>query len=163
MALTAFCGLLTQTSFAAPRQETKPESKPETKDEKPAKTENKPQASVASKKPFATIKATDEAVTKALDAKDLDAAKKLVGKEGTFTGTVAKIYTARNNSLMILNFDSDFRSAMAAKLEPEDYDKFPNIKDLRDKKILVKGKFILYKNQVEIELTDPAQIKIIEK
>ena len=64
---------------------------------------------------------------------------------------------------MILNFDPDFRSALTAILEPGEFDKFPNLKDLRDKKILVKGKFVLYKNQPQIELTDPAQIKIIEK
>jgi len=44
------------------------------------------------------------------------------------------------------------------------YSKFPKIKDLRGKTILVKGKFILYKKtHPEIELTDPAQIKIIEE
>ena len=165
-ALGAFAGLLANSGtvgFAAPRQETKPETKPKATDDATEKPANKSQESVASKKAFATIKADDEAVTKALDAKDLDAAKKLVGKEGSFTGTVTKIYTAKNNSLMVLDFDADFRSALTAKLEPGEYDKFPKIKDLLDKKILVKGKFVLYRKQVEIELTDPAQIKIIEK
>lgn len=102
-------GLLTNAGsagFAAPRQETKPETKA-AQTEKPA---NKSQESVATKKPFGTIKATDEAITKALDVKDLAGAKKLVGKEGSFVGTVVKIYTAKGNSLMVLNFDADFRS-----------------------------------------------------
>ena len=146
--------------LAAPRQETKPETK-DAQTEKPA---NKSQASVASKKPFGTVKADDAAVTKALDAKDMEGAKKLIGKEGSFVGTVVKIYTAKGNSLMILNFDPDFRSALTAILEPGEFDKFPNLKDLRDKKVLVKGKFVLYKKtQPQIELTDPAQIKIVEK
>ena len=146
--------------LAAPRQETKTETK-DSQTEKPA---NKSQESVASKKPFGTIKATDEAVTKALDAKDVEGAKKLIGKEGAFVGTVVKIYTAKGNSLMVLNFDPDFRSALTAILEPGEFDKFPNLKDLRDKKVLVKGKFVLYKKtQPQIELTDPAQIKIVEK
>ena len=159
----ALFGLLANpgtVGFAAPRQDTKTDAKPETKTEK---SENKSQESVATKKPFGTIKADDDAITKALDAKDLDAAKKRVGKEGAFVGTVTKIYTAKNNSLIVLDFDADFRSALTAKLEPGEYDKFPKMKDLLDKKILVKGKFVLYKKQVEIELTDPAQIKIIEK
>ena len=159
----ALLGLLANTGttgFAAPRQEPKSDAR-DAQTEKPA---NKSQESVASKKPFATIKATDEAVTKALDSKDMEGAKKLIGKEGSFVGTVTKIYTAKGNSLMVLNFDPDFRSALSAILEPGEFDKFPNLKDLRDKKILVKGKFVLYKKtQPQIELTDPAQIKIIEK
>ncbi len=152
---------LNSAGIAAPRQDTNPETKSGAKTDK---TETKSQESVASKKPFGTIKANDEAVTKALEARDLEAGKKLIGKEGAFVGTVSKIYTAKGNSLMVLNFDPDFRSAMTAILEPGEYDKFPNLKDLRDKKVLIKGKFVLYrKTQPQIELTDPAQIKIVDK
>ena len=130
-------------------------------DDGEAKKTNKSQAEVAAKVEFAKVKADDEEVSKALISKDVDAAKKLVGKEGAFKGTVTKVYIAKNNSLIVLDFDDDFRNALTAILEPGSFAKFPKIEDLRDKKILVKGKFVLYKGKPQIELTDPKQIKII--
>jgi len=81
--------------------------------------DKKAQEAVAAKVKFETIKADDPAVAKALGSKDVEAATKLAGKEGTFKGTVTKIYVAKNNSLMILDFDDEYRDALVAKLEPE--------------------------------------------
>lgn len=130
---------------------------------KPSKT-YPAQSTVAVKdKKFAVVKEGDAALTGALESRDLAKAKTLLNKQGKFVGTVVKVYIAPNNSLVILNFAKDFRNHLTAVLEPADYAKFPDLKMLADKKVLVSGKFVAYKQQVEIELTDMSQIKIVEE
>lgn len=122
----------------------------------------KPQSSVAAKTEFAAARASDPAVAGAIDAKDLTAARKLLNKEGGFVGTVARVYQPENNHLVILNFDKKFTNALTAVLKPAAYAKFPDMDKLEGKKVLVTGKFVAYKGRPEIELTDPAQIKIVK-
>lgn len=134
-------------------QDTKP-----TTEREPAKS----QASVASKTAkFGTVKAGDGSVTKALKASDLDGAKKLVGKEGAFAGTVAATYSPKGNGLLILNFDKNFRNALTAVLRSKNYTDFPDLQTLKGKKVLVSGKFEDYKGTPQILLTKPEQIKLI--
>jgi len=127
------------------------------------KAENKPQSAVAAKdKTFATIAESSAEVKKAVKASDLPAAKKMIGKSGAFTGTVVKVYSTKNNSIVILNFAEKYWTALTAPLKPASYKKFPDLKVLEGKKVLISGKFILYDEKVEIELTDPAQVKIVK-
>jgi hypothetical protein len=102
-------------------------------------------------------------VTKALDAAKLDDLKKQEDKETAFKGTVAKVFTAKGNSLLILNFAKNYKDAATAVLRPANYDKFPDMKKLLNKKVLVSGKIELYNGSPEIVLTKPEQIKIIKE
>jgi len=120
------------------------------------------QASVAAKKEFATAGEKDAAVTKALDASKLAELKKLEDKDATFKGTVAKVFTARGNSMIILNFADNYKEAATAVLRPKYYDKFPDLKKLDGKKVVISGKIVIYKDQPEIILTKPEQIKVIK-
>lgn len=123
----------------------------------------KPQSSVAAKdKTFATIAAADPAVAKATAASDKAASAKLVGKEGALVGTVVAVYSPESNGIVILNFAKNFREAASVILRPKNYAKFPDLKTLKDKKIVVTGKVIDYQGQPEIELTAPTQIKIVK-
>lgn len=151
----ALCLIVSLAPRSAAQSE-KPEGKPASKKEYPA------QASVAVKKEFATISAKDPAVGKATDAKDLPAVKKLLDKTTTLKGTVVKVYTSSNNSILILNFAKNFKEAASVILKPEHYAKFPKMETLKDKTVLVTGKVLLYKEQPEIELTKPEQLKIIQ-
>ncbi len=131
-------------------------------DDKAPKEPAKSQASVASKAAkFATVKAKDDSVTKALKASDLAGAKKLVGKEGAFEGTVAAIYSPKSNTLLILNFDKNFRNALTAVLRVKSFDTFPDMQSLKGKRVLITGKFEDYKGSPQILLTKPEQIKLI--
>lgn len=132
-------------------------------DTKPAPREAaKPQASVASKTAkFGTVKMGDGSVTKALKASDLAGAKKLIGKEAAFEGTVAAVYTPKGNGLLILNFDKNFRNALTAVLRSKNYADFPDMQTLKGKRVLVTGKFEDYKGSAELVLTKPDQIKLI--
>jgi hypothetical protein len=138
------------------------------KDGKPSGGENarpaaKPQSDVASKTAvFGKTSKGDEICKAALDAHDLAAGSKQVDKDGAFKGTVAKVFEPRSGTLAILNFDEDYKKAMTALVRSENFDKFPDLKMLIGKDVLVTGKFMDYHGAVEIVLTNVAQIKVIE-
>ena len=62
---------------------------------------------------------------------------------------------------LILNFARNYKEALVAVLQPEDYAKFPDMQLLRDKHVLVTGKFVHFKGQTEIVLTKPAQVRLV--
>jgi DNA/RNA endonuclease YhcR with UshA esterase domain len=127
-------------------------------DKKPMAT----QASVASKTAkFATVKATDPSVKKAVAATSLDTVMKSVGKSITVVGTVDAVYVPKSNSIVILNFAKEYWTAATAALKAKDYAAFPNMQQLKGKKVLITGTVKEYKEKPEIELLKPAQIKII--
>jgi len=121
------------------------------------------QHAVASKTAkFDTVSKTDESYGAAFDAHDLAGAYKKVGQKGAFKGTVSNIYEERDGDLLILNFDPQYRTALNAVLKNPDFPKFPDMKELKGKEILVSGDFVDYRGKAEIILTDPGQIKIIK-
>ncbi len=119
------------------------------------------QATVAAKKPFATVPAASPAVAKALNAAALDAAQKMIGKAGAFQGTVSKVYVPHGNSVVILDFAFNYHAALTAVVKPDAYAKFPDLSQLEGKHVLISGKFIIFHNAPQIELTSPAQVKVI--
>lgn len=144
--LTALCAVVTPFALA---QEAKPDK-------------NKPQSEVASKTAkFATVKPGDGSVTQALKASDLAGAKKLVGKDGTFEGTVAALFTPKGNGLVILNFDKNYRNALTAVVRSKSFAAFPDLKELKGKRVLITGKFEDYQGRPEVVLTKPEQLKLI--
>ncbi len=123
----------------------------------------KSQSDVASKTAkFEVIPPTNETYKTALDAHALDLALKQVDKEGAFKGTVTGIYEPRSGGLAIVNFDKNYRTALTALLKGADFDKFPDLKILVGKDVLVTGTFIAYQGRAEIVLTNTAQIKLVE-
>lgn len=119
------------------------------------------QASVAAKGTFGTVAATDKSVTAALDAKALADAKKLVGKAGSFQGTVTSVYSPRNHGFLALDFAAHYRDALTADVAPADYAKFPDLSQLVGKHILVSGKFAAHDDTVQLAVTSPDGIKIV--
>lgn len=128
-----------------------------------ALAQDSPQSRAASKKAkFDTIATTDDAIKKALDAHDLQAAAKLVGRNGSFTGTVTKIFSPRSGTIVILNFDRDYKTALTAVVKRDDFGRFPDLTALEGKQVLVTGKFVDFKGATEIDLSKLDQIKIVE-
>lgn len=111
---------------------------------------------------FATVAKTDMLYKGALDAHDKDGGAKLVGKQGSIRGKVAKIYAPRGGKVVILNFDRDYKSALTAVLRKEDFSKFPDLEQLEGKEVVVSGKFVEFKDSPEITLNDPKQISIVK-
>jgi len=98
----------------------------------------------------------------ALDAHDLAGTLKLVGQEGSFRGTVSKFFEERDGDLIVFDFDPNFRTAITAVLKNSDFPKFPDVKMLEGKEIVVSGKFVDFHGKAQIQLTDPKQIRIVK-
>src|SRR5882672_4701549 len=108
---------------------------------------------------FGTVDKDDAAYKNALDAHDLAGALKLVGKNGAFKGTVSKLYEERDGDMIVFDFDPNYRTALTALLRNAAFPKFPDVKTLEGKEIVVSGNFVDYHGKAQIELTGPAQIK----
>ncbi len=111
---------------------------------------------------FEMVDKDDAAYKNALDAHDLAGAQKLIGKEGSFKGTVSKFFEERDGDLIVFDFDPNFRTALTAVLRNADFPKFPDVKALDGKEIVVSGKFVDYHGKAQIELTDPNQIRTVK-
>ena len=130
--------------------------------QQPVKDDRKPQHVVAAKTEFATVAASDDSVKKALRASDIGEARKLIGKEGAFEGKVVAVFAPDSYGLVILNFDERYQNALTAIVFASRFSKFPDLDKLKDKRVLITGKFSDYKGRPQIELTEPSQVRIIK-
>ena len=78
---------------------------------------------------FGTVDKDDVAYKNALDAPDLAGTLKMVGKEGSFKGTVRKLFDERDGDLIVFDFDPNYRTAITAVLKNPDFPKFPDVKN----------------------------------
>jgi hypothetical protein len=111
---------------------------------------------------FETTEKTDPLYKGALDAHELAGALKLVGKDGAFKGTITKLYEERDGDMVVLDFDPNYRTALTAALKNPDFPKFPDVKTLQGKEVVVSGRFVDFHGKAQIELTDPGQIKLVK-
>jgi hypothetical protein len=111
---------------------------------------------------FASADRTNTAYAAALDAHDLDAMHRLIDQTGAFKGTASGTYEPGDGDMIILNFDPQYRMAVSAVLKRPDFAKFPDVKKLVGKEILVTGKFVDYQGRAEMVLTSPDQIKLVQ-
>jgi hypothetical protein len=82
--------------------------------------------------------------------------------DGPMTTPIRQIFEERDGDLLILDFDKNYRTAMTAILRNADFPKFPGMRTLESKEILVAGKFTEYQGRAQIELSDPGQIKLVK-
>jgi hypothetical protein len=163
---------LTMPAFADDAPATPATAAPETK-AIPSKTNSLPpgadakpparqkQADVASATAtFGKVAKTDDAYKSALDAHALDDALKLVGNDGAFKGTAAKVFEPRG--LAIVEFDANYKTALTAIVRGTNFSSFPVLTNLIGKDVLVTGKFIKYREAAEIVLEKPDQIKLAQ-
>ncbi len=135
----------------------------ETAPAKDVKKVKKSQEESASKNAtFATVAASDKSVREAVKATDLASVKKLTGKAITFTGTVTKAFAPKGNNLVILNFASDYKTAVTAIVRQASFGGFPSLSSLEGKKVVVTGTVTEYQGRPEIELKTPSQIKLVK-
>jgi hypothetical protein len=120
------------------------------------------QRDVASGGKLQSVSKTDSAWQQAMDAHELSAAAKLIGQAASFKGTVSKVYESRDGDIVILDFDANYRTALTAVLKKPDFRKFPDLRDLSGKEIIVSGSFVDYQGKAEIVLTSPDQIKLVK-
>ncbi|MBC8139405.1 MAG: hypothetical protein H8F28_26305 [Fibrella sp.] len=122
-----------------------------------------PQSVVASKTAiFASIKVADPSVKKSLPANDLDAVTKRMDKDVTIRGTVRQLFLPKSNSIVVLNFANDYWTAATVSVRARNYDKFPDLRTLKDKKVLITGRVTEYNEKPQIEVSEPGQIRLIK-
>lgn len=130
--------------------------------EKSANKERPSQASVASKGAFGTVKASDAKVKGAKPATDLKAAKALTGKSGAFVGTVTKVFAPKSNSVVLLNFAQEYKTALVGAIDDQDFAKLPDLAKLKGKKVLLTGKVVDFKGQPQIQIDSPDDVRLVE-
>ena len=94
------------------------------------------------------------------------------GWKCTVDGQHAPIYRAnflfraiaipKGDHQVVFDFDPNYRTALTALLRNAAFPKFPDVKTLEGKEIVVSGNFVDYHGKAQIELTDPAQIKLVK-
>ncbi len=118
------------------------------------------QSAVASKTArFETVSANSPEVARALKSDDLAGGTQLAGRTGSFTGTVFSVYNS--TSSVYVDFAQDWHKALSADLKQANAAKFPDMKSLKGKRVVITGVFSLYdKTHPEIDLLSPSQVKI---
>lgn len=132
--------------------------------EKEPKPAGKSQAELALKTAaFAAVAAANPALKSARKATDLAGAKAAEGKgAATFIGTIARVFAPRSNTVVILNFAKDYRSAVSAVVFAKNFAAFPPLAALEGKTVLVTGAVQDYQGSPEIVLTAPGQVKVVK-
>ena len=127
---------------------------------KPSKPAGPSQAARAAKGAFLVVKTA--AVKGAIAATDLAAARKLNGKTATFVGVVDKVYAPKSNGVVLLNFAKDYKTALVGAVQAKDFAAFPNLAQLKGKKVTVSGKVVIFKGAPEVMLEKAGAIKIVK-
>lgn len=126
-----------------------------------------PQWNVSQGGQLARISSNEASQSKPIDAVNLGSAKSRINQDGAITGTVDRVFGGRENKVTIISFAANQRDAVAAVVKQENYTLFPVLQELQGRKLLITGKFELYRARgdrtaPQIELTLPSQIKVIE-
>ncbi len=121
------------------------------------------QTAVASKSAkFGTVAKTDAEYTKAIDAHDFAGAEKLFSEEGAFKGTVAKVFVPNSGTILILNFDNDYKKALTAVVKKANFKSFPDMNQLVGKEVVITGTFNKFNGTLQIELTGPQHVLVVK-
>ncbi|MFN4182935.1 MAG: hypothetical protein ACK4G3_07020 [bacterium] len=85
-----------------------------------------------------------------------------IGQEVIVEGTIVRIGSSKKGTLF-LNFCLDYRKCpFYAVIFASNASLFPNIRQYEGKKVRIRGTIQTYRNQAEIILNSPAQIRLAE-
>lgn len=126
---------------------------------KPAKVT---QAQVALKSAFPVVKATDPSVRSALPATNLAKARTKLNKPAMFSGVVTQVYAPKNGKRVLVDFAPDYKKAVIGLVDARSFKLFPDLRTLKGKRVLLSGRVIAYKEQVQVDLSSPSAIRIVK-
>lgn len=129
---------------------------------KPAKPKGPSQAQVARKGAFPSVGAGDVSVKNAIGATNLAKVRTKLNKTGTFVGVVTDIYAPKNGKRILLDFAPDYKKAVIGLVDAKNFKSFPDLRQLKKKRVLLTGKVILFKEQVQVELVAPSSIRVVK-
>lgn len=128
---------------------------------KAAKPKGPSQAQVARKGAFASVGAGDASVKGAIAATDLTKARTKLSKTGIFVGVVTDVYLPKNGKRVLLDFAPNYKKAVIGLVDALNFKTFPDLRQLKKKRVLIAGKVILFKDQVQVELVSPSSIRVV--
>jgi len=116
---------------------------------------------------FSTINHNDASIKKPIDATNISAAAAQLNQDGAIIGTVLRVSGAWDNEVTIIRFTEHKSDGVIAVVHSKDYTQFPPLNSLQGQKVLITGKFSLYKSQKGVEspqisLTDASQASIVK-
>ncbi|RYX86738.1 hypothetical protein EON83_00735 [bacterium] len=120
------------------------------------------QAQVASKSAFPTVSASDASVKAALPATDLTKARTKLNKTATFVGLVTELYLPKNGKRVLIDFAPDYKKAVIGLVDAKSFKTFPDLRQLKKKRVLLSGKVVAYQEQIQVELTSASSIRIVK-
>jgi len=122
-----------------------------------------PQARIASKTArFTSVKRTEKRFKDSLEAANLAAATSRKGKTASFHGKVARVFSPQSGRVVILNFHEDYKKAVVAVVQKENFPAFPDLKPLEGKEVLISGEVTLYQERPQVVLRKPDQVWLVE-
>lgn len=125
-----------------------------------AKPRGAAQAKVALKSAFPTV--AKSALKGALDAQNLAVFAPLTGKNAMSVGVVTMVYAPKGNSIVLLNFAPNYKSALVGAVSAKHFRLFPDLQKLKGQRVALSGKVVRFKGQPEIELTNAGAIRIVK-
>ena len=122
-----------------------------------------PQQAVASASAkFGVIARTSSVYEQAMDAHNFALARQRMGQTASLRGTVIQVYQSRNNKLLKLDFDPNYRRALTVAVRREYFSQFPNMNALPLKEVVVTGVVSTDSDgSPNIYLTQPQQIQVV--
>lgn len=128
-----------------------------------AQGESRPQAEVASKNvKFEVIAPIFRGYREAKAATDLEAARKAVGQPASFKGTVIEVFAPSENTMVVLHFAKEPKTALRAVVRQENFFRFPKLEDLKGKTVMVTAKVTDSAEGPEMVLIRPGQLKVLK-
>src|SRR5262245_15985507 len=104
--------------------------------------------------------------TATIDASEMAKLKELVGKEAVVKGKVHEVFVPASGNVAVLNLGPDFKTCFKVAIFKANFGKFGGLdeikKQFKDKKVQVEGKVELYREQPQIVVTVPSQLKVSE-
>lgn len=121
-----------------------------------------PQQAIASRTVvFGSTTRSAPAYTQAMASHNLALARQSLGKSGRFRGVVTQVYQDPQNQTLVLDFDPQYTRAITAVLTFRGYSRFPNMRSLRGREIVVSGPFLRYQDKIAVMLSQPSQIQVV--
>ena len=80
----------------------------------------------------------------------------------TFVGVVDKVFAPKGSNIVLLNFAKNYKSAVMGAVKVKNFGAFPDLAQLKGKKVTMTGKVVIFKGAPEVELEKAGAIKLVK-
>jgi len=122
-----------------------------------------PEAAFAATTTFGHTSTADPVLQVAHAAEDIASLKALRDQTVTFRGRVLRVVAPTANDVRVLEFSRNDDGAIRAVLASSDFASFPDPKVLVGQQVLITGTVALIGRQLQVRLTTPEQLRIVNQ